>query len=196
MLTAGPAPVRVLPVDPGEGGRRLLQSQVAARSAPGALVPDTGGLLPEDGWVRVSGGVFAPNGHDAAAVGRPRDPGRMTCFAPDTLEWEARETGRSAWVAWPLSGQSATSCDGLRRPGRREETATLALSQGVAVHPFLRSEESRADLAGTPRQAAAMRQVLGAAPDFARRAGPAAPRLLGEVRVPGGCGRRSSRVRG
>ncbi|MFF7212751.1 DUF2625 family protein [Streptomyces sp. NPDC008238] len=221
MLTAAPVPVRVLPADPGEGRRCLLQLQVTARSALGALVLNTGGLLLDDGWVRVFGGggtgegglpslgranrfpaafdpawhpgtglvvgqdvlggVFALNGHDPAAVGRPGAPGRMTYFAPDTLAWEAMDMGYAEWVAWLLSGRTAMFYEGLRPPAWREEAAALAPSQGLAVYPFLWSEEAHADLAATTRTAVPMRELVGAAADFARRTGPADPGFLGEV---------------
>ncbi|MBL1083035.1 DUF2625 family protein [Streptomyces actinomycinicus] len=56
MLSASTVPVQVLPADADEGRRCLLQMQVTARSALGALALNTGGLLLDDGWVRVFGG--------------------------------------------------------------------------------------------------------------------------------------------
>ncbi|GAA3386965.1 DUF2625 domain-containing protein [Streptomyces roseoviridis] len=215
--------VRVLPGDIDEGRRCLLQMQVSARSMLGALVLNTGGLLVDDGWLRVFGGgsrtvsegrlpslaqvnrfptdfdpgwlpatglvvahdvvggVFALNGADPAAAGRPGAPGQMTYFAPDTLEWEAMETGHSGWVAWLLSGRLETFYDGLRWPGWREEAAALAFGQGLSVYPFLWSEEAHADLAATSRRPVPMREVLGVAADFARQAGPSDPGFLGDV---------------
>lgn len=49
-------PVEVLPVDPARGREALLALQVTTRSPLGALAHDTGGLLVDDGWVRVLGG--------------------------------------------------------------------------------------------------------------------------------------------
>lgn len=185
--------------------------QVTARSVLGALALHTGGLLVDEGWVRVFGGgpgrgtglpslaqvnrfpadfdpawhpatglvvghdvvggVFALNGGDPAAAGRPGAPGQMTYFAPDTLAWEAMELGHSGWVAWLLSGRLKTFYDGLRWPGWREEAAALDHSQGIAVYPFLRSEEARAHLAATTRRPVPMSEVLGCAADAARQAG-------------------------
>ncbi|MFF4575529.1 DUF2625 domain-containing protein [Streptomyces sp. NPDC001410] len=221
LLAASAVPVRVLPVDPGEGRRCLLQMQVTARSTLGALALNCGGLVLDDGWLRVYGGgsaatgglpglgrvngfpeefdpawhpasglvvghdvlggVFALNGHDPAGAGRPGDPGQMTYFAPDTLEWEALDMGHSTWVWWLLSGRLETFYDGLRPPGWREEAAALDLSQGITVYPFLWSKEAQDDLAATTRRAVAMREVLGVAADFARQLGPADPGFLGEV---------------
>ncbi|UUU44910.1 DUF2625 domain-containing protein [Streptomyces sp. NBC_00162] len=47
----------MLPGDINEGRRCLLQMQVTGRSVLGALALHTGGLLVDDGWVRVFGGV-------------------------------------------------------------------------------------------------------------------------------------------
>ncbi|WP_328923629.1 DUF2625 domain-containing protein [Streptomyces sp. NBC_00190] len=225
MVGASSVPVQVLPGDIDEGRRCLLQLQVSARSMLGALALNTGGLLVDNGWVRVFGGgsgsgsvadgrlpslaqvnrfpagfepgwhpatglvvghdvvggVFALNGGDPAAAGRPGAPGQMTYFAPDTLAWEAMEMGHSGWVAWLLSGRLATFYDGLRWPGWREEAAALAFGQGVSIYPFLWSEEAHADLAATSRRPVPMREVLAVASDFARQMGPSDPGFLGEA---------------
>ncbi len=129
----------------------------------------------------VVGGVFALNGGDPAAAGRPGAPGQMTYFAPDTLEWEAMEMGHSGWVSWLLSGRLETFYDGLRWPGWREEAAALAFPQGISVYPFLWSAQAQADLAATSRRPVPMREVIGVAADFARQMGPSDPGFLGDV---------------
>ncbi|POX60004.1 hypothetical protein C3492_29555 [Streptomyces sp. Ru62] len=213
-------PVRVLPADLDEGRRCLLQLQVTARSALGALTLHCGGLVVDDGWLRVYGagsaggelpglgringfpeeldphwhpaaglvvghdvlgGVFCLNGHDPAGSGRPGAPGQMTYFAPDTLEWEALDMGHSAWIGWLLAGGPERFYAGLRWPGWREEAATLELSQGISVVPFLWSKEAHQDLAATSRRAVALREVVGVSADFARRLGPADPGFLGDL---------------
>jgi hypothetical protein len=55
-VASGAVPVRVLPADPEEGRRCLLQMQITARSTLGALALNSGGLVLDDGWVRVFGG--------------------------------------------------------------------------------------------------------------------------------------------
>ncbi|MFI8241587.1 DUF2625 family protein [Streptomyces sp. NPDC085866] len=62
LLAASAVPVRVLPGDPGEGRRCLLQMQVTARSTLGALALNCGGLVLDDGWLRVYGGGSAATG--------------------------------------------------------------------------------------------------------------------------------------
>ncbi|WP_433186378.1 DUF2625 domain-containing protein [Actinoallomurus sp. CA-150999] len=222
VLAAGAVPLKVLPVDHDEARRCLVQLQVTARSVLGAVALNCGGLVLDDGWVRVFGGgashgdgglpslaqvngfpatfdpawqpasglvvgqdvlggVFALNGHDPAAAGRPGVPGQMTYFAPDTLEWEAMEMGHSTWISWLVSGRLEKFYEGLRWPGWREEAAALTFSQGITVFPFLWSKEAQADIAATSRRAVPMREVLGVAADFARQMGLADPGFLGEV---------------
>jgi hypothetical protein len=48
-------PVEVLPVDPKRRGEALLKVQVTTRSPMGAIVYETGGILVDDGWVRILG---------------------------------------------------------------------------------------------------------------------------------------------
>ncbi|MFF0292535.1 DUF2625 family protein [Kitasatospora sp. NPDC004614] len=212
----GAPSVRVLPADEQEARRCLLQLQVTARSTLGALTLHTGGLLLDDGWLRVFGGggpaslgrvnrfpatfdpawhpgtglvlahdvlggVFALNGHDPAAEGRPGTPGQVTYFAPDSLEWESLDVGHSAWLGWLLSGQWETFYDGLRWPGWREETAALAADEGIAVYPFLWSEQAHEDLAATSRKPVPMRELLGIAGEFAQQVGLPDPGFLGDV---------------
>ncbi|WP_418958968.1 DUF2625 family protein [Streptomyces tritici] len=55
-IEAGSVPVEVLPPDPAEAHRSLLQMQVTARSTLGAVALRTGGLLLDGGWLRVFGG--------------------------------------------------------------------------------------------------------------------------------------------
>ncbi|BCM71768.1 MULTISPECIES: DUF2625 family protein [Streptomyces] len=55
-------PVRVLPADADEGRRCLLQLQVTTRSVLGALTLHCGGLVLDDGWLRVYGAGRAAEG--------------------------------------------------------------------------------------------------------------------------------------
>lgn len=58
-LGAGAVPVEVLPADPALAHASLLQLQVTARSYLGAVVLHSGGLLLDDGWLRVLGSPAA-----------------------------------------------------------------------------------------------------------------------------------------
>jgi hypothetical protein len=172
--------VRVFGGGSGSGDRDL-SSLAQVNRFPAAFDP---AWSPSAGLVvghDVLGGVFALNGHDPAAAGRPGVPGQMAYFAPDTLAWEAMGMGHSAWISWLLSDRLETFYDGLRWPSWREDAAALDFTQGITVYPFLWSKEAHADLAATSRRPVPMREVLGVAADFARQMGPADPGFLGDV---------------
>jgi hypothetical protein len=221
MVDACPISVAVPAADPRESQRGLLQLQVTARSMLGGLVLNCGGLVVDDGWVRVYGGgsgrdgalpslaqvngfpetvdpawrpaaalvvahdvlggVFALNGADPAAEGRPGEPGQMTYFAPDALEWEALEVGHSAWLQWLLAGDLDGFYSRLRWTTWREDSATASYSQGINHFPGLWTKEAHDDLDAVSRKPVPMREVLGLAADVARQFGPADPGFLGVV---------------
>ncbi|GAA1977947.1 DUF2625 family protein [Catenulispora subtropica] len=220
MVDACPTPVAVAPADLGESRRGLLQLQITARSMLGGIVLNSGGLVFDDGWVRVYGGgsgrdgalpslaqvngfpevadpawqapglvvghdvlggVFALNGIDPAAEGKPGEPGQIVYFAPDSLEWEALGVGHSTWIQWLLSGDVEGFYSRLRWDGWREEASAAGFSQGITVFPYLWTKEAHEDLGATTRRAVPMREVLGMAADFARQFGPADPGFLGAV---------------
>ncbi len=54
-IDAATRPVEMLPCDPAIGDQTLLELQVTTRSPMGAIAHRTGGLLIDDGWVRVLG---------------------------------------------------------------------------------------------------------------------------------------------
>ncbi|MFJ9695451.1 DUF2625 family protein [Kitasatospora sp. NPDC101183] len=173
--------LRVLGGGGGAGGSGDLPGLGRANRFPAAVDP---GWHPAAALVvgyDVLGGVFALNGHDPAAAGRPGAPGQMTYFAPDTLAWEAMETGHSGWIAWLLDDRLDQFYDGLRHPGWREETAALGLGEGFTVYPFLWSEEGQRSGAAASRRPAPMSELLGVAGEFARQMGLADPGFLGEL---------------
>ncbi|WP_194925962.1 DUF2625 domain-containing protein [Catenulispora pinisilvae] len=220
LFAACPIPLTVFAPDARESTRGLLQLQVTARSMLGGLTLHSGGLLVDDGWVRVFGGgsgedgslpslarvngfpatfdpawqaqaglvvahdvlggVFAVNGVDPAAVGRPGQPGQMTYFAPDTLEWEALDIGHSAWLGWLLSERLEGFYSALRWEGWRAEVAAAGPAQGISVFPFLWSKQAE-DVATTSRRTVPMAGVLGISADFANQIGVGDPGFLGLV---------------
>lgn len=88
----------------------------------------------------------------------------MCCFGPDTLAWESLGLGHGAWLSW-----IATSDISLRRPTWREETRDLPLTHGIAVYPFLWSQEAHRGLAATTRSPAPMIELFSLQDEFAAR---------------------------
>ncbi|MFE0098906.1 DUF2625 family protein [Streptomyces sp. NPDC059009] len=64
-LSGSDVPVEVLPGDAGTGRATLLQLQVSARSNLGGTVLNCGGLLVDDGWLRIFG---SPRGAEPEAL--------------------------------------------------------------------------------------------------------------------------------
>ncbi|NUR27968.1 MAG: DUF2625 domain-containing protein [Catenulispora sp.] len=62
MFDACPIPLAVTAADPHESRRALLQLQVTARSMLGGITLNCGGLVFDDGWVRVYGGGSGRDG--------------------------------------------------------------------------------------------------------------------------------------
>jgi len=170
----------------------------------GALALHTGGLLVDDGWLRVLGGGddrglpslaqanelpprgeqpppallvghdvlggrFEVNGPDPAAAGRPGDPGEVCYFGPDTLTWESLGAGHADWLSWIAAGGASEVYQGLRWPPWREETRDLPLTHGIAVYPFLWSQEAHHDLAATTRRPVPMNELFSLQDEFAAR---------------------------
>ncbi|RSS52896.1 DUF2625 family protein [Streptomyces sp. WAC07061] len=127
----------------------------------------------------VLGGVFALNGGDPRAAGRPGEPGEVVYFAPDTLGWEALGAGHSAWLAWILAGGLEEFYGDLRWAGWRGEVSALNGRQGLSFFPPLWSAEARQDLPATSRRAVPMAELLGLGRDSCLRFHGADPGSLG-----------------
>ncbi|EMF00625.1 DUF2625 domain-containing protein [Streptomyces mobaraensis NBRC 13819 = DSM 40847] len=127
----------------------------------------------------VLGGVFALNGSDPRAAGRPGEPGEVVYFAPDALGWEALGAGHSAWLSWILDGGLRKFYEGLRWDGWRGEVSALNGRQGLSFFPPLWSAEARQDLPATSRRAVPMAELLGLNRDACLRFDGADPGFLG-----------------
>ncbi|WP_319789607.1 MULTISPECIES: DUF2625 family protein [Streptomyces] len=222
-VSSATVPLEIVPVDPALGRATLLQLQVTARSYLGAFALHCGGLLLDDGWLRVFGsatprnphglpslarvngfpepfdpdwrpeaglvlawdvigGVFALNGPEPAAFGRPGRPGEVVYFAPDTLGWVALDVPHSAWFDWLLTGGPAAFYRDVRWPDWRAETRALdTAAEGLSVIPPLWSREARADLPGTSRRPVPMVELLEVHQEYARQLTGADPGFLGET---------------
>ena len=158
-------PVELLPPSAGRDDV-LLSLQVTTRSPLGAIAYETGGILVDDGWLRilgsghgklgrniatwnegraegfllvaddVLGGFFAING---GALGP--DQGKMYYFAPETLAWEALGIGFTAFVAWAFTRQLRQFYG--RPPGAAADFEELPLSGELCLtfYPFLWTQE-------------------------------------------------------
>ena len=166
LVSEAEVPCELLPPGP-ERDNALLYLQVTTRSMLGAFAYDTGGLLIDDGWLRLLGsghpkltrslhewnsprtdGAFYLVGDDAAggfyainggAFGD--DLGSVYYWAPDSLEWESLEMGHTDFVATFLTNQIEAFYETLRWPNWRDEIKTLSTDRCFAFYPFLWTEE-------------------------------------------------------
>ncbi|MFD4555747.1 DUF2625 family protein [Streptomyces sp. NPDC058469] len=67
-LDTSPVSVEVLPSDSALGRASILQPQITARSYLGAVVLHCGGLLVEEGWLRVFGSPASGAAHDVPGL--------------------------------------------------------------------------------------------------------------------------------
>ncbi len=128
-LNAASNPYEVLAKDEARAEQALLQLQVTTRSPLGALVYETGGLLIDDGWLRILG---------SGSARLARDPMSWTQTATDAGSFAAlliaddASGGFFASTAAGLERISATSTTSrrMRWPGKGWKWATPRLLSG------------------------------------------------------------------
>lgn len=161
---ASAAPSLIVPAVSGQGRRVLEQLQVSTRSPLGAIALHTGGVVIDDGWLRVlgSGSAEVPRCLDEwnGLGGKRRcdlgllvaddvvggffcwfeSPQTIHYLAPDTLEWEDLELGYADWLSWCFGDGLADFYRELRWEGWQAEVGCLPSDHGLHVWPPLFSE--------------------------------------------------------
>lgn len=123
---------------------------VSLESALGAVIQETGGILVDQGWLRIRGSgssklprVASPDqswilvADDAVGGFFALHPpeGHVSYLAPDTLEWEPLGIGYSAWFRWALSDKLAVFYRDYRARGWEKRLQQLAPEQGFTIDP-------------------------------------------------------------
>jgi hypothetical protein len=164
------AAIRPVALLPSSAAREeaLFRTQVTTRSPMGAVVYETGGILIDEGWLRLLGsghprltrtlpqwnegrsagfflvaddavgGFFALNG---GALGE--DVKNVYYFAPDTLRWEPLGTGYSGFLEWACTGRLDQFYQWIRWPGWEADVVQLHGDRGYSFHPFLFTKEGQ-----------------------------------------------------
>lgn len=159
-------PVEVLPPSDARVSV-LLRTQVSTHTPMGAVAYETGGILIDQGWIRILGsghprlnrtlpdwnkgrsddfylvaddavgGFFAWNG---GALAKARDG--MFYLAPDTLDWMDMEgMGYSQFLEWACMGKVGEFYANLRWQGWEQEAAKLAGDLCFFFYPPLFTKE-------------------------------------------------------
>jgi len=159
----------VLPCDPIPAASAIHQLQVTTHSMLGGLVYETGGILIDNGWLRILG-----SGHprltrtptswtQSVTTGRTfkallvaddvsggffalnggefgEDIGGVYYLAPDSLEWENLDINYSGLLQWAIRGNLEQFYQSMRWEGWREETSSMCGDTVYSFYPFLWTE--------------------------------------------------------
>lgn len=159
----------VLPRNSTIAGSELHKLQLTTFSPLGAVLFETGGILIDNGWLRVLGSGHTRLSRTLAswtpslATGQKfkaflvaddasggffainggefgKDHGGVYYFAPDTLEWENLDTNYSGFLHWALSGDLDLFYQSVRWAGWQEEVSSMGYDSIYSFYPFLWTE--------------------------------------------------------
>ncbi|MDT0327395.1 DUF2625 family protein [Nocardiopsis lambiniae] len=109
-------PVRALPGDPDRGRTCLHRLQITARSFLGAMALESGGLLVDDGWLRVYGG----GGPELPGLGEVNDLSAAVVHGPPVRLIVGHD------VLGGIFALNGPGCEDDRYPGRPGEMVYFA----------------------------------------------------------------------
>jgi hypothetical protein len=194
LVNDAKVPCELLPPGP-EREKALLYLQVTTRSTLGALAYDTGGLLIDDGWLRLLGSGHAKLSRSLQEWNSPRtdgafylvgddlaggffainggafgdDLGSVYYWPPDSLEWESLERGFTDFVAMFLTQTIENYYTDLRWSSWREDARSASSDQYFAFFPFLWTKEGSVER--SHRSVVPMSQMWDAKVDIVRQLG-------------------------
>jgi hypothetical protein len=165
--------VQVLPADSAKSKEALYQLQVTSRSPMGAIVLMTGGILVDDGWIRILGSgsdrlpralmqwnksLFPPDsnpGYLAIADdamggffllnggGLGNDVGKIYYFSPDNLEYEPMSLSYTEFLLFCFNNNLDEFYKGYRWKKWKEDTRALQGDKVYNFYPPLWTKEGR-----------------------------------------------------
>jgi hypothetical protein len=193
-------------IDNQEPAIKLLQQLVNDAKVPCELLPpgperekallyDTGGLLIDDGWLRLLGSGHAKLSRSLHEWNSPRtdgafylvgddlaggffainggafgdDVGSVYYWPPDSLEWESLERGFTDFVAMFLTHTIENYYTDLRWSTWREDARSASSDQCFAFFPFLWTKEGSVER--SHRSVVPMSQMWDAKVDIVRQLG-------------------------
>jgi hypothetical protein len=160
--------VEVLPKNPQDAEKELLCLQVTTKSTIGAVVYETGGILINNGLIRILGSGSAkldrslcewnkgdkPNylliaddvmgGYFALNVGGlGNDIGKIHYLPPETLEWENTELGYTDFINWTFNGDIALFYKSFSWNTWEIDIQQVQTNQVFSFFPFLWTKEGK-----------------------------------------------------
>ena len=185
--------VEILSVDTAKAKDALLQLQLTTRSPMGAIVYHSGGLLIDNGWIRILGsgnkklsrslpdwnknkskdylliaddavgGFFILNGG-----GLGPDPGKVYYFSPDNLNYEPLDRSYSEFLDFCFNGDLNKFYDGLRWKDWEKEVSKLSGDEVFNFYPFLWTKEGK-DINKCSRKAISIEEQYALNKDFRKQ---------------------------
>ena len=144
----------------------LLNLQVTTHSTLGALAYNTGGVLIDDGWLRLLGSGHARIGRNLSEWNATRGEGYLLVgddavggffainggglgpnvklvyyWPPDSLDWECLDLGFTDFVHAFMTSRIGKFYEGLRWPSWRSDTKSLSGDRCFSFYPFLWTNE-------------------------------------------------------
>lgn len=161
--------VEVLPVDIESARKTLIATQVTTRSPMGAIIYNSGGILVDDGWIRILGSgnqkldrSLSDWNETTGAInfllvaddvvggffmlnggGLGNDLGKMYYFSPDSLEYEPLDLSYSQFLEFCFNGRLDTFYRGLRWDNWKSDVKKIDGNQGFNFVPFLWTKEGK-----------------------------------------------------
>ncbi|NIG77739.1 DUF2625 domain-containing protein [Klebsiella sp. Ap-873] len=156
----------ILPCDPEQASFDLHQLQVTTSSPLGAVAYETGGIVVDNGWLRILGSghnrltrrlaswtqeVIATRPFKALLIADDasggffalnggefgEDRGGVYYLPPDTLEWESLDTNYSGFLHWALCGDLNLFYKNVRWTDWREDTTSMNGDLVYSFYPYL-----------------------------------------------------------
>ena len=144
----------------------LLDLQVTTHSTLGALAYDTGGILIDDGWLRLLGSGHPQLPRSLSGWNKPRADGFLLVgddvvggffainggslgpevksvyyWSPDSLDWECLNLGLTDLVHSLMSGLTTNFYENLRWPNWRTDIMNVSNDRCFSYFPFLWTKE-------------------------------------------------------
>jgi hypothetical protein len=186
--------ILVLPKTPVRADSALLASQVTTRSPMGAIIYETGGILVDNGWLRILGSGCPAMNRDLMGWNQDKQQGfllvaddvvggfyainsgafglesigKIFYFAPDNLRWEATHKTYADFLLFCFSGDLASYYKNLRWKGWEQEIKELTGNQGIVCYPFLFTKEGK-NIAKSKRKAVPMAELWTFGQDMQRQ---------------------------
>ncbi len=185
--------VEILSVDMAKAKDALLQLQVTTRSPMGAIVYHSGGMLIDNGWIRILGsgnkklsrslpdwnknkskdylliaddavgGLFMLNGG-----GLGPDLGKVYYLSPDNLNYEPLDRSYTEFLDFCFNGNLNKFYDGLRWKDWDKEVSKLSGDEAFNFYPFLWTKEGK-DISKCSRKAISIEEQYALNMDFRKQ---------------------------